>query len=209
MKKLLLLCALGLAVVAGAPAAHADSTYSLSFSGCFTTFNCQTSFSDDGNISFTVAGTPTTPSSLFLPNAYTINGISGGMTIGGNDYTITGLASSLGGDNKLDLYHDGSFDFDAFGLDFTLSTASSGTYDQFRIFGPIPGAEGQYTVDVDKCTGRGINRVCNEVSENVDDFTFNIGGSIDPAPTPEPGSLALLGSSVLGAAGLLRRRFKA
>ena len=30
----------------------------------------------------------------------------------------------------------------------------------------------------------------------------------DPAPTPEPSSLALLGTSVLGAAGVLRRRLK-
>ncbi|HEY4009155.1 MAG TPA: PEP-CTERM sorting domain-containing protein [Acidobacteriaceae bacterium] len=212
MKNLLLVCALGSALLAVAPAAHADETYSLTFSGCFTTFNCQTPFSDDGNVQFTVSGTPTEPGPGFFPNAYTITDISGGMTIGGNDYTIGTLSNHLGGDNELDLYHNGTYDFDLFGLDFTLSTTTSGTYNEFRIFGPfVPGAEGQYTADVNVCTGRGKNKTCAPETVNLDDLTFDIQGSIDPAPapTPEPGSLALLGTSILGGAGVLRRRFRA
>lgn len=41
---------------------------------------------------------------------------------------------------------------------------------------------------------------------NDDEFIF-VG--VDPSPAPEPGSLALLGTSILGAAGVVRRRFTA
>ncbi|HEY4010766.1 MAG TPA: PEP-CTERM sorting domain-containing protein [Acidobacteriaceae bacterium] len=44
---------------------------------------------------------------------------------------------------------------------------------------------------------------------DYNDETFVVTGitTTSPSPTPEPGSLALLGTSILGAAGFMRRRF--
>lgn len=219
MKNALLVCALGAFAAVAAVPAHADTTYTLGFTGCFgASFlgNCfGTSFSSN-NVNFTVAGTPTAPSGGFLPNSYAINSISGGMTIGTHDYSIGNTpASGLGGDNQLDLYSNGVYDFDPLGLDFTLSSTDGGSYDEFRIFGPIPGAEGQYSVSFNDCKRVNGIRVCTPETYQAQDLTFSINGKIvelpptPPAATPEPGSLALLGTSILGGAGLLRRRFRA
>lgn len=218
MKNALLVCALGAFAALAAVPAHADTTYTLEFSGCFGVSShgtCYgTSFSSD-NVSFAVAGTPTAPSGGFLPNVYAIDSVSGGMTIGTHSYSIGNTpASGLGGDDLLDLYANGVYDFDPAGIDFVLSSTDGGSYDEFRIFGPIPGAEGQYSISFDECTHKNGQKVCTPETSEVQDFTFSINGQIvevppTPAATPEPGSLALLGTSILGGAGLLRRRFRA
>jgi hypothetical protein len=46
-------------------------------------------------------------------------------------------------------------------------------------------------------------------SEDVSEQICWQGPGDPPAATPEPGSLALLGTSILGGAGILRRRFRA
>ena len=52
------------------------------------------------------------------------------------------------------------------------------------------------------CGGQSNQSDCDY---NDDEFVF-VG--VTPDPAPEPSSLALLGTSILGAAGVLRRRFK-
>jgi hypothetical protein len=50
----------------------------------------------------------------------------------------------------------------------------------------------------------GPNEVCGD-----SDFTLKVTTNDPPiAPTPEPSSLALLGTGILGAAGMVRRKLK-
>ena len=218
MKKTLLLCALVAAFFAG-QSAHAD-TYSLSFAGCFGAVvfgNCYgtpvtngTSSPGVTDITFTTAGTPAP--GFPLPNQYTITGVSGTVDIGGDIYTIGTLATGLGGDNEL---NDGLFTglyFDNNGIDFLLN--GSGSPDDYTELNLTwNSVQGEYTYTTEQCSGRGQNRVCTPVTDSGTDFGLAI-TDIDndpnpPAATPEPGSLALLGTSILGGAGLLRRRFHA
>lgn len=211
MKKVLLLCALVVSLFAG-QSAHAD-TYSLSFAGCFgvvfggclgTVVTNGTSSPGVSDITFTTAGslTPGFP----VVNTSQINSISGTVNIGSDIYTIGSLATGLGGDNLLT---DGLFsglNFDGNGVDFLLSGSGTPDYTELNItFGSV---EGEYTFTVDQCH-RGV---CTPQTKTGTDFGLaitDIDKADPPAATPEPGSLALLGTSILGGAGILRRRFRA
>ena len=211
MKKTLLLCALVAAFVVG-QSAHAD-TYSLSFGGCLgivfggclgTPVTNGTNGSGGTDITFTTIGTAT-PGFPFA-NTYQINSISGTVDIGGDIYTIGSLATGLGGDNKLT---DGvltGLNFDGKGLDFLLS--GSGTPDYTELNVTFNSVQGEYTYTVDQChKGK-----CTPQTQTGTDSGFaitDIDHADPPAATPEPGSLALLGTSILGGASVLRRRFRA
>jgi hypothetical protein len=211
MKKIFLLCALVAAFFVG-QSAHAD-TYSLSFAGCLgngggcTPVTNGTSSPGVTDITFTTAGTPT-PGFPFA-NQYAITGISGTVDIGGDIYTIGALATGLGGDNEL---NDGLFTglyLDNNGIDFLLS--GSGSPDDYTELNLTWNSiQGLYTYTTEHCTYSHDQRTCTPVTDSGTDYGFAI-TDIDqpcdpPAATPEPGSLALLGTSVLGGAGLLRRR---
>ena len=218
MKKMLLLCALVAAFFAG-QSAHAD-TYSLSFAGCLgpsfglaclgTPVTNGTSSPGVSDITFTTNGTPTP--GFPVANQYQITGISGTVDIGGDIYTIGALATGLGGDNKL---NDGLLTglyFDNAGLDFLLS--GSGSPDDYTELNLTwNSVQGEYTYTTEQCTySRGKYNCTPETATGTDQgFAItDISQDCDPpAATPEPGSLALLGTSILGGAGLLRRRFRA
>jgi hypothetical protein len=210
MKKTLLLCALAVAFFAG-QAAHAD-TYSLSFAGCLGVVfgGCigtpVTNGTNGGttDISFSTVGS-LTPGFPFA-NTSQINSISGTVDIGGDIYTIGALATGLGGDNLLT---DGLFtglNFDGKGVDFLLSGSGTPDYTELNItFGSV---QGEYSVTVDHCDRHGCTPQTVTGSDSGLAIT-DIDQSGPPAATPEPGSLALLGTSILGGAGLLRRRLRA
>lgn len=217
MKKMFLLCALITAFFVG-QSAHAD-TYSLSFAGCFgvvfgpacfgTPVTNGTSSPGVTDVTFTTVG-PITPGFPFA-NQSQINNVSGTVNIGGDVYTIGALATGLGGDNEL---NDGLFTglfLDSQGIDFLLSGSGS-TADYTELNLTFDSIQGEYTYTTEHCTGLGRNRTCTPVTNSGTSFGLaitDIDHADPPAATPEPGSLALLGTSILGGAGILRRRFRA
>ena len=196
MKKALLLCALGTALL-GSQAIYAENfagsasftdlgpnTNKVSFSGVFDNPN----FSFSGNVGDT----------------YT------------DDLTITGYDLNLADKTQADDL--------AVSLTFTLPSAESGTIggtgsitDTFYGFfyadtdtitwstnnpATINFADGsQLSVDIADATFGGFNGFSWTCSDPV---TFTVTAD----PTPEPGSLALLGTSILAGAGVLRRRLR-
>lgn len=217
MKKILLLCAVVVSLFAG-QSAHAD-TYSLSFAGCFgfvfggcfgTPVTNGSNGSGGTDISFTTAGAPT-PGFLFA-NQYQITSISGTVNIGVDIYTIGSLATGLGGDNELnDGLLTGLF-FDSNGTDFLLSgSGSPDDYTELNL--TFDSVQGDYTYTTEHCTFSYGVRTCTPVTKTGKSLGLAITDidqpSDPPAATPEPESLALLGASILGGAGILRRRFSA
>lgn len=214
MKKILLLCALVGAFFVG-QSAHAD-TYSLSFAGCFgvvfggcigTPVTNGTSSPGVSDITFSINGAAT-PGFPF-PNTYQIQGITGTVDIGGDMYTIGSLATGLGGDNLL-VDSILGLSLDGHGIDFLLT--GSGTPDYTELNLTYSSVQGEYIYTTEHCTGLGRNRTCTPVTDSGSDIGLaitDIDHADPPAAAPEPGSLALLGTSILGGAGILRRRFRA
>lgn len=201
MKKSLLLCALVGAFFVG-QAAHAD-TFSLSFAGCLglgcvaplgTTVTNGTSSPGVTDIFFTTSAAPasgTTP----------ITGITGTVIIGGHIYDIDNLDTGLGGSNDNQLFDLGGF-LSPDKLDFDLTAVGNPNPDYTELMLNFNSLTGAY--DLSFQCGR------KECTTSGDSSGLEI-YDIDPGTTaaPEPGSLALLGTSILGGAGLLRRRLRA
>jgi hypothetical protein len=181
MKKALLLCALSAATLALAATPAFADTFNFSFNGPF------------------YSGSGTLQANEFASGEYNVTGISG--SVNDNGSASSNIASVLPDGTYLNndniLYYPGNgtfsgaptyFDFD--GLAFSLDNSDQISLNTFYIF-IFPIAPGSTATD-------GTNSVSELISECV-----------TPAPTPEPGSLALLGTAILGGAGVLRRRFAA
>jgi hypothetical protein len=202
MKKALLLCALGIVALAAGPA-RADE-FSFSFSGPSVDHSTQFSFSGSGTMYATSTG---------VAGVWNINSVSGTVTTDTYinhtttdtaNYTIDSLlpaspaVGSFDGNDNI-LYYPGGSSFS--GLDFFdlagVSFSLVGTTDDVNLntafFLWFPYDQG----------------TAGTQSEAISETVCWQGPGDPPSATPEPGSLALLGTSILGGAGILRRRFKA
>jgi hypothetical protein len=180
MKRLsLVLGALALAV-ASAQCAKADTLFSFSFAG--------SSFDGSGTITGTESGT------VGFNTVYDISSITG-VVDGQNITGLLGVNTFDGNDNKLYMpgLLLGTFNFDVDGVSFQLANGSDvnigqgGFLDLFEV------------ADLDPTRGR-------DVTEAVNIDVNNLGST---SPVPEPGTLALLGTGILGIAGTIRRRVMA
>lgn len=212
MKKTLLVCALG-AAFAAAQSAHADTV-----SGSYT-FTDQTS-SNTLNISaspnpgtFTEHGVPDngisfTDTSFFFVTA----NIPGSSSSTQTDKLVVNFSITNPGTGSGSQGGQGTEDQQIFGF-FNLTTGSI-TWNAPAVINLSDGQTlfidlADITLAQNPLPGLGCNfssaDMCGEESA-----TFTLTPTADPpAATPEPGSLALLGTSILGGAGILRRRFRA
>jgi hypothetical protein len=125
----------------------------------------------------------------------------GGAFAGGGSFTITGNGTNGVPNGTL---FSGTFDGP---VTWTLVTLSNGTHN-YTLSGTLSGAPNTgivgVTVQLTINTGKGFFNGSTTISSG----DTNVLSGQTRGVTPEPGSLILMGSGLIGLAGLLRRRLK-
>ena len=97
-------------------------------------------------------------------------------------------------------------------LDFGFTTGPSGTFNGGSVNdGLLPGESASFTVSGAAFTGFTETQICNAVFvrfQNVPVVGSDVGTPGGAGPIPEPSSIMLLGSALLGFGGYARRRMK-
>jgi hypothetical protein len=142
-----------------------------------------------------------TMSSFILPNhSSTVNGIGIDMLSVNAGDTLVFI---------LDNVSEGQFE-DSLNNNETPTTWSNDGYNHAYATSYTGGISGLPNSLIGVGTYVGMEDLSYAVSDldyNDDTFVFTNVGVSDPTPTPEPSSIALLGTGLLGAAGALRRKF--
>jgi hypothetical protein len=172
------------ALALGALCTHSASadTFSFSFTG--------SSFNGSGTITATEVGNTST---------YNITNITGIV----DGQTITGLLSGNTFDkNDNELFDSGTgsgnLSFDSGGVSFKLGTGANVSW--------VNIGEGNGSSSLIEIADLNPPGPGPDTTENVSLDVEKIGST---SPVPEPGTLALLGTGILGAAGTIRRRLMA
>jgi hypothetical protein len=197
MKKALILCALGTALL-GSQVAKADSdTFagSASFTDTSSILNNTVYFTgtfDNPNFSFT-GGPGTTYTDNLTINSIDLALLDKTQTDGVQISLTFNLPDvengNIGGSGSVTDTFLGIFYLDSNTIDWTSNDPATINF----------GDGSQLLVSVPDVTFFGFDGG----SQGCDPVTFTV-----TSAAPEPGSLALLGTSILGGAGLFRRRFK-
>jgi hypothetical protein len=203
MKKIFLLAVLALAlptaVFAGSNVDYSNSGGTLSGSSSGLTLSGSVLFAVNGlNGGGLITGSDL-GSVSFSTGALTSGSLQmGGTFAAGGWFTITGNGTNGIPDGTL---FTGTFSGP---VTWTMVTLSNGTHN-YTLTGSLAGwnaAGGQIvgvTVQLTVNTGKGFFNGCTTISS----------GDTEIVATPEPGSLTLLGTGLIGLAGLIRRKLKA